>query len=1117
VECPSCRRPNAADAVFCDECGARLEASCPACGDANRLGARFCKRCGSPLAPSPRPSPEPGSYTPAHLAQQILTSRSALEGERKQVTVLFADIRGSLELLDGRDPEEARKLLDPALHAMMEAVHRYEGTVNQVLGDGIMALFGAPLAHEDHAIRAGYAALAMQDAMRRYAEELRRTRGVELQARVGLNSGEVVVRAIGSDLRMDYSAVGQTTHLAARMEQLAAPGTIRLTAATARLAEGFLELAALGPIPVRGLAEPVEVFELTGAAGARTRLGVATARGLTRFVGRQREVERLGEALARAEAGHGQLVAIVGEPGVGKSRLIWEFTRSPGVRDWLVLAASAVSYGRATPYLPVVELLRGYFGLDARDDARAVREKITGRLLALDRALEPALPALLSLLDVPLADAAWQRLEPAERRRRTLEACRRLLLREGRVQPVVLVLEDLHWLDAESQTFLDSLVESLPAARLLLLVNYRPEYRHGWGGKGGYTQLRLEPLPPGSADALLEDLLGDDASLTELKPMLVARTEGNPFFLEESVRALAETEALAGSRGAYRRVAPLPNIQVPATVQAILAARIDRLAAEDKQLLQTAAVIGKDVPFALLAAIAELPEAALRGGLRALTAAEFLYEASLFPALEYSFTHVLTQDVAYQGLLQTRRQALHAAIVEAIETRDRLGEHVERLAHHAFHGQVWPKAVHYLRQAGTKATARSAYREAAACFDQALTALAQLPETPATVAEAIDVRLDLRSVLFALGEHERIFARLGEAEGLARALGDQPRLARIAAYATNYFLAVGDHRRALASGEEAITLATAVADAGLQTTTRSYLAQLHARLGDYRRAADLNRANVTALEEGPVAEGTGQSALLVLSRLWLVWCLAELGEFAEGREYGETAVQRAQATSEPLDLIVADLGLGLLFLRQGDLRLTIDVLERALGRCQSADLPVWFPAVASPLGYAYALAGRLPEALPLLEAAVAETTVRRGAGHALRIAHLGEACLLAGRITDARGFARRALALAREHEERAHEAYAHRLLGEVGAQTAPPDAEEAERAYRAAIAGAESLGMRPLAARSRLGLGRLAAAAGRRTEARVELTAAAAALRGLRMPFWLSQAEAALAMIEPER
>src|SRR2546425_9074309 len=474
-------------------------------------------------APPPVREREPAllAFTPSYLTEKILTSRTALEGERKQITVLFADIQGSTELIAGLDPEEARQILDPVLHLMMDAVHHYEGTVNQVLGDGIMALFGAPLAHEDHAIRACYAALAMQQAMHHYTEEVRRSHGMAVRVRLGLNSGEVVVRAIGNDLHMDYSAIGQTTHLAARMEQLAAPGSMLLTAATLRLVEGLVQVNPLGPVPVKGVAEPVEVFELVGASTIRRRLQAAVARGLTRFVGRQAELEALHQALERASAGHGQVVALLGEAGVGKSRLVYEVVHSHRTQGWLVLASASVSYGKATPYFPVLDLLKRYAQVEDRDDTRTIRARVTGQVLTLDAALQETIPALLALLEALPEDSPFRTLDPPQRRRRTLDSLKRVLLRESQVQPLLLVFEDLHWIDTETQALLDSLVESVPTARLLLLVNYRPEYQHGWSSKTYYTQLRLDPLPPESAEELLQALVGAAGPLHPLKQVLI--------------------------------------------------------------------------------------------------------------------------------------------------------------------------------------------------------------------------------------------------------------------------------------------------------------------------------------------------------------------------------------------------------------------------------------------------------------------------------------------------------------------------------------------------------------------------------------------------------------------
>jgi class 3 adenylate cyclase/tetratricopeptide (TPR) repeat protein len=1070
------------------------------------------------LTPTSPPATAPAAlaYTPPYLVEKILATRSAMEGERKQVTVLFADLKGSTELIRDLDPEAAQHLLDPALQRMMDAAHRFEGTVDQVLGDGIMALFGAPIAHEDHAVRACYAALAMQAELRRYAEEVRRTQGLEVQLRVGLNSGDVVVRAIGNDLHMDYSAVGQTTHLAARMEQLATPGTIRLPVATLRLVEGLVRVTALGPIPVKGLTEPVEVFELLGATPMRRRLQAAVARGLTRFVGRDQELSALTQALALAARGQGQLMALLGEAGVGKSRLVYEFVHGHATQGWRVLESASVSYGRATPYFPVIDLLKRYAHVEDTDDARTIRAKVTGQVLTLDETLQDTIPALLALLDALPDGSPFRQLDPTQRRQRTLTALKRMLLRESQSQPLLLVFEDLHWIDTETQALLDSLVESLPMAQLLLLVNYRPEYQHGWGSKTYYTQLRLDPLPPASAAEVLRTLLGDDPSLAPLTSLLIARTAGNPFFLEESVHTLVETGGLVGESGAYRLAQPLQSLQVPATVQAVLAARIDRLSPEAKRLLQTAAVIGMEVQGSLLTAIADLPDTELHRHLTNLQAAEFLYETRLFPELEYTFKHALTHEVAYGSLLQERRRTLHTRIVKVMEglAGGRLSEQVERLAHHALRGEVWEKALAYCRQAGETAMTRSAHREAIGYLEQALNALRHLPETRDTREQAVDLRLALRSALQPLGDIGRVLTALCEAESLAAALDDPHRLGRVSRSLSNHFYLRGVPDQAIAAGQRALALGMASGEVVLQALANLGLGYAYHAQGTYRHALDCLGQTVAALDGAQGHERFGQVILpAVNARVWLAWCHAELGTFTLGSALAEEGLRTAEAIGHPGSLMAASWGIGLLSLCQGDLRRALPRLERAVGICQDADLPAWFPRIAAALGAAYTLGGRLADAMPLLAQAMEQATAAESVYQAQCSLSLGEMHLLAGCLEEAHTLAERVLALAQTHQARGNQAYALRLLGAIAARREPLESASAEIHYHQALALAEDLGMRPLQAHCHLGLGTLYAQTGRPEPARTALTTAIALYRDMDMTFWLPPAEAVLAQV----
>ena len=1116
MKCPRCQQDNPIHARFCLGCGAQLTLACGACGAELPGGARFCLQCGESVTAGTaalRRSPAPESYTPKHLAEKILTSKAALEGERKQVTVLFADLRGSMQLLADRDPEEARKLLDPVLERMMEAVHRFEGTVNQVMGDGIMALFGAPLAHEDHAVRACYAALRMQESVKKYAEEVRRSHAAVVKIRVGLNSGEVVVRAIGSDLHMDYTAVGQTTHLAARMEQLADPGAIVITPDTLSLAEGYVEVKSLGPVPVKGLAGAVEVYEVTGAGAARTRLQAAARRGLTRFVGRDPELEQLRRAVDQARQGRGQVAAIVGDPGVGKSRLTFELTHSHRVEGWLVLETGASSHGKATSYLPLSTLLRSYFKLGERDTYEDIRSRISARLSDLRVTLWPAAPAFEALLGVPVENARWQGLEPRQRRQHTFETLRHLILRESQIQPLLLLLEDLHWIDAETQAWLDGLVDGLPAARLLVLVTYRPEYQHSWGNRTYYTQLRVDPLPHDGAEELLQALLGTDAELASLRTLLIQRTDGNPFFLEESVRTLVETKALVGERRAYRLVKALDSVQVPATVQAILASRIDRLPATEKQLLQSAAVIGKDVPFVLLHAVTDETEGGVRRQLAHLQSAEFLYETRLFPDSEYSFKHALTQEVAYGSLLTDRRRAIHARIVAELEQLqgDRLAEQVERLAHHALRAEMWDKAVLYGRQAGAKAIARWAMRDARPHLDRALMATAHLPQTRETIERAIDIRFDLRNAVFQLGEVERSLGLMREAQSLADALGDETRTGRASLFLSQGLWMMGRSDEAQDPGERALAIAERTDDSLLRHQARSQLARLHHDRGDYRKAVDSFRESVSSLEAaGSPLLGLGLIPLAVANTAYLGWGLAELGDFAEATRRTEEWLRRAEALENPLGVIQMSWGVGMVHLRQGNAPAAIPPLERGLQVCYAFGLTALnFHGVAASLGAAYALANRTAEAIPLLrKVADQAASMRLVSDHLLGTIPLGELALATRRIEDAAQLGRQALDLARKHKQRGHEVYALRLLGEVAAHRGSYDVHEAEVHFRSAIGLAHELGMRPLAAHCHLGLGRLYRQTGQRQEAQENLAVATTMYREMDMRFWLEQAKA---------
>jgi tetratricopeptide (TPR) repeat protein len=712
------------------------------------------------------------------------------------------------------------------------------------------------------------------------------------------------------------------------------------------------------------------------------------------------------------------------------------------------------------------------------------------------------------------AIANFQAMEPQEKRARTLEALARLLLRESAEKPLLVVFEDLHWIDSETQSFLDTFVESLGQARIVLLVNYRPGYAHTWATKEYYTRVRLDPLPPAGAEELLGSLIGADPELSSLRELLIKRTEGNPFFIEEIVRSLVETGALVGSPGAYSLGAAIDAIRVPGTVRTVLADRVDRLPAAEKQLLQTAAVVGMVVPLRLLQVVTELPEEELQRYLSDLQSAEFLFESNLFPDLEYSFKHALTNEVVYGALLHERKSALHSRIVRALEAiaGDHLHDHLEALAHHAFQGELWDRAVHYLRQAGAKAMSRSALLEAVADYHNALNALTHLTDSPAKVAEEIDLHLDARNVLFLLGDLKSVATHLHAAEALAERLGDEPRFARVLNFLNSYYGLAGDPERAIEIGQRALSLGAVQKDLASSTVTHYYLGAAYNKTGQYALAIEALLRGVENIGASSRHERFGTAAVLsVICRSHLVQCLAAMGRFADAIRFGAEGVRIGEEVDHATSLIHMLCSVGMLHLIKGDLNQATPALERALELCVSANIPVYLPFAASRLGCAYAHSGRVSEAIPYLEqGAGSPASGGRTAFLALSTSSLGEGYLLAGRIEEAIEMAERALELARQHKERGHQAWALKLLGDISLHEKRRDPPAAEADFRRALALGEELGMAPLAAHCHLGLGAVHTACGEIDRARTEIAAARERYREMAMARWQDRAEAAL-------
>jgi class 3 adenylate cyclase/tetratricopeptide (TPR) repeat protein len=926
MTCQACGRTNPRDAAFCAGCGQRMARTCFQCQRANEADALFCNGCGAPLqgsgfsaqgsdaaiaddraAPRPR-SPEPRSYTPKHLAEKILTSRAALEGERKHVTVLFADVKGSMELAEQLDPEEWSNIMQRFFQILADGVQRFEGFVDKFTGDGIMALFGAPIAHEDHAQRACYAALHLQQELRCYADEIRLAHGLPFAVRMGFNSGEVVVGKIGDDLRMDYTAQGHTVGLAARMEQMADPGKALLTGHTATLVSGYFQLRDLGATRIKGLSDPLHVFELEGVGRMRTRLDVSHARGFSKFVGRQNEMAALEAALERTMAGHSQVVGVVADAGTGKSRLCFEFVERCRARAIKVYEGHGVAHGKAVPWFPILEFSRGYFGITEQDRPQAARDKIAGRMLLLDETLSEGLPIMFDFLGVPDPERPVPPMGPEARERQLFDVIRRLAHARSTREPAVFLFEDLHWFDRASEAFVENLVAGVPGSRSLLLLNFRPEYHAQWMQRSYYQQLPLLPLGPESIAELLEDLLGSDPSLTRLRELIQERASGNPFFIEEIVQSLVETGGVAGSRGAYRLAMPAEEVALPATVQSVLAARIDRLPERDKQVLQTASVIGKKFSQPILRRVADLGDEDLPAALHALTSAEFLYEEALYPQAEYAFKHPLTQEVAYRSQLAERRARGHAAVARAIEEIDsgKLNERAALLAYHWEHAGDAREAAKWHRQAAEWAGLNNV-SEALRHWGRVRALLDTLPEPAESLAEKAAVRALIMTHLARTGDLEDQAASLfREGKDFATRSGDPHVLSQVLNGFGQLRLYSGFVTEALDPLLEAIRLADETEDSGLRVAVRYGLANAYSQAGQLREALATAEEGLR-LAQGDLGLGAdriGFSPSLGLSSV-LGAFLSLTGRLREGAAEIDRVIELARTSRQLMPVIAA--------------------------------------------------------------------------------------------------------------------------------------------------------------------------------------------------------------------
>jgi len=1080
MKCLQCNAENPAGSNFCLRCGARLGGTCGACAAELAPGSRFCNLCGAPTGgetPEERAA-APSSYTPRHLADKILKSKSALQGERKQVTVLFCDIVESSKLAERLDAERMHEVMDRALRLMAEAVHRFEGTVNQFLGDGIMALFGAPIALEDHALRAVRAALAIQETIGGYSSQLSDTHGTQLRLRIGINTGPVVVGKIGDDLRMDYTAIGDTTHVAARLEGLAQPGTILVSDATHRLVHGYIRSESKGTVQVKGREAPISVRKVTGRRRTRSRLELSAERGLTEFIGRRRELGILHDCLARAKAGKGQVVTISGEAGAGKSRLLHEFRKSLEGDAVTWLEGPCEPYAQSMPYSSVLQILRADFHIEEGDNSLQIQQKLRHGMALLDPSLESGLPYLCELFNIPSEDASLKHLDPQIRRRRTFDALNALTIAGSQRRPFIAVIEDMHWIDSVSEDYYAHLADSIAGIPLLLVTAHRPGYSVRWGDKTYYTHIPLDLLSEREAEAMTATLLGSRCLPSALFRIIWDKAEGNPLFVEEITLSLLERGILR--RGPDVQWPEDTSVDVPPTVQDIVRARIDRLEATVKRTLQNAAVIGREFALRLLSSICEAP-IDVDASLDTLKRLELIHESRVVPEREFMFKHAIIQDVAYEGMLVQQRKLIHGEIGRVIEElhADSLEEHAPLLAHHYSRSEHLDRAFEYAVKAGDRAVRLHANVQARAFYEQALMIARRLPPSSATAVQSeMQAILRLAAVSATRQDIDRDLSNLAQAQAKAQESGDERMQARLLYWFGRHHYVLGNPETALSRATQSLQIADRIGEDAIAALPVNLMGRIHAFRAEFRTAGELLERSVRQMrlldnkrEESTAAGLAG-------------WVLGEQGEFDRARTYADDGIRLAQEIHDPFAESAAFLYRGLIGIASGnlpqaeaDFATARRVAERVEDRLR-VYLAVWLQ------GQAYSMAGNHRLGRVLLE----ESLARAGqigtkfflAGPKAALAN----CLVAaGEIRAARALCQEALEIARETGDRFFGALANRALGLALAEPSPADCEGAERAIQEAIRVQKEIRAAPELARSYVSYSRLLHRLGRPDDA----------------------------------
>ena len=1116
MRCPKCQFESPEGSTFCGDCGAPLELSCPVCGSNPPPGFKFCNNCGHDLRKPSEELPRDLSfdqkiekiqkYLPKGLTEKILSQKDRIEGERKHVTVMFCDLQGFTALSENLGSEDSYGIMDNVYELLIHKVHDFEGTVNEMTGDGIMALFGAPIALEDAPQRAIRSSLAIHREMAKFSDRIKQEKeGVPpLKMRVGLHTGPVVVGTVGNDLRVEFKAVGDTVNLASRMEGMAEPGSTYVTEATFRLTEGLFRFEAMGKKGIKGRKKPTKVYRVIAPSTSRTRFDVSTERGLTPFVGRERELELLLDGYERSKAGMGQAISIIADAGLGKSRLLYEFRKAVTSEDVTFLEGKCLSYSRGVVYHPIIDILKANFDIRDDDGDLQIREKIKKGLEILGADETSTLPYLLELLSVK--DNGFDKipLSPEERKDRILEALKQIVLKGSERQPLIMAYENLHWIDQSSEESLKGLLDAISGARVFLIFTYRPEFIHTWGGRSYHSQVNLNRLSTREALMMVSHLLSTDEFDKKIEQLVLEKTEGVPFFIEELINSLRDQKIIEKIDNKYNLTKEIRQAIIPSTIHDVIMARVDSLTDGAKVLLQTGSVVGREFSHHLIKRVAELAKEELLSHLSVLKDSELLYERGIYPQSNYIFKHALTQEVAYNSLLQKRRAQLHEKIGKAIEKihADRLEELYEMLAYHFLQGEDWQRAHRYCQESGLKSYSHSAYEQAQGYFEDALSSIKKLPREKTRIEQEIDLRFNMRSPLVALGRHEEWGEWIRGAEPLAREINDDARLSNVLNYLSSLNWIYGQHRKAIELGEKALNLAERAGHFSYQIATMLHLGIFFFNVGDYPKQIEIHQKVRKRLIGENAFEQHGLASLPgAFSRSMLVLGMAELGNFDKIDEIGHEALEIAERVRNALTLTFVYNFLAMAYLRLGKLESALPLLEKGHELCRFSEVQSMYSYTVGSLGYAYLLAKEPRRALTVLEEGVKEDNIQASfwPTHALTV--LADAYCAVGEISLATETVSRALKLSDKREERGFEAWA--MLVMAGINDTAERLEEAKQWYSRALQHASNLSMRPLVAHCHKGLANSYLRLGNEKEAKLENKTALEIYRSLGMTYWL--------------